>query len=155
MVPVLMFLMAVLVAADDLSAPAGSASLSVVHCDSFTYCPDGTTCCRTPFGQWVCCPYAMGQCCSDGFHCCPYGFHCDPTSTHCLRGWFKRPSSVQPASKATQKTQFVLLDQADGRQNEVDSVQCDVNVSCPVEMVCCKTPTGQWGCCSGQANNLI
>lgn len=31
---------------------------SVVHCDSYTYCPDGTTCCRHPQGGWTCCPYS-------------------------------------------------------------------------------------------------
>ncbi|XP_073668897.1 progranulin-like [Paramisgurnus dabryanus] len=151
MAPLLMFLMAVLVAADGLSAPAGSASLSVVYCDLLTYCLDGEKCCRTPLGQWTCCEYAMGQCCSDGFHCCPNGFNCDSTSTFCLSGWLKRPSSFQLASKATQKTQIVRLDKARS-QNQVESVKCDVNVYCPVEMVCCKTQTGQWGCCSGQAN---
>ncbi|XP_065148201.1 progranulin isoform X1 [Paramisgurnus dabryanus] len=149
MVPVLMFLMAVLVAADDLSAPAGSASPSVVYCDSFTYCPDGTTCCRNLYGHWFCCPFAMGQCCRDGVHCCRHGYHCDSTSTRCLMGWLNLPTSVQTASKAIQKTEFVLMDEADRWENQVESVQCDVNVYCPVEMVCCQTPTGQWGCCKG------
>ncbi|KAM9385931.1 progranulin-like isoform 1-T1 [Pholidichthys leucotaenia] len=29
---------------------------SVVYCDSYYYCPDGSTCCRHPQGPWICCP---------------------------------------------------------------------------------------------------
>lgn len=31
---------------------------SVVFCDNFNVCPDGTTCCRHPRGVWFCCPYS-------------------------------------------------------------------------------------------------
>lgn len=61
MVPVLLFFMAALVAADEplteISAP--DKSVSVVHCDPYTVCPNGTTCCRSPFGKWSCCPFFM------------------------------------------------------------------------------------------------
>ncbi|XP_057211658.1 granulin 1 [Triplophysa rosa] len=153
MVPVLMFFIAALVAADEtlteISAPAESASPSVVHCDSYTVCPDGTTCCRSPYGRWFCCPFSMGQCCRDGIHCCQHGYHCDSTSSHCLRGWMKLPSSVHPASKAIQKTEFVLVDNALEMQNQAEIVQCDGNVYCSNEKFCCKTGDGQWGCCRG------
>ncbi|XP_073678193.1 progranulin-like [Garra rufa] len=148
MVPVLMLLMAALVAADepvmDLSGPAepDSASVSVVHCDSTTVCPDGTTCCLSPHGTWGCCPYSLGQCCRDGLHCCPYGYHCDSTSTHCLRGWLKLPSSSQMATKAVQKPQAFKW------QGETEMVHCNGNVYCPAEQFCCKTAAGQWGCCN-------
>jgi len=62
MFPVLMFLMAALVAAEpltDLSGPVESDSESVVHCDAHTACPDGTTCCLSPYGVWFCCPFQM------------------------------------------------------------------------------------------------
>ncbi|XP_030644389.1 progranulin-like [Chanos chanos] len=77
------------------SAAVGSESVSVsaIHCDSSTLCPDGTTCCRDPFGKWYCCPFAMGQCCRDGRHCCRHGYHCDSTSRHCLSGGFRVPAS--------------------------------------------------------------
>ncbi|CAM4631808.1 unnamed protein product [Leuciscus chuanchicus] len=102
--------MAALVAAEplmDLSDPveSDSESVSVVHCDASTACPDGTTCCLSPYGQWFCCPFSMGQCCRDGVHCCRHGYHCDSTSTQCLRGWLRLSSTPQPASKAIQKTQ--------------------------------------------------
>lgn len=29
--------------------------VSVVHCDNIYYCPDGTTCCKNPYGVWSCC----------------------------------------------------------------------------------------------------
>ncbi|XP_053531312.1 progranulin-like [Ictalurus punctatus] len=73
-------------------------SLSVVHCDNFYTCPDGTTCCRSPFGQWSCCIYSVGQCCPDGIHCCPFGYRCDSTSTHCFRGALRLPASPQIAA---------------------------------------------------------
>ncbi|XP_067282665.1 progranulin-like [Pseudorasbora parva] len=151
MVPVLMLLMAALVAADetlmDLSGPveSDSASVLVVHCDASTVCPDRTTCCLSPYGRWTCCPYSMGQCCRDGIHCCRHGYHCDSTSTHCLRGWLKLPSSAQPASKSIQKTQ-ALESQT---KTETETVHCEGNVYCPAEKFCCKTASGQWGCCSG------
>ncbi|KTF71520.1 hypothetical protein cypCar_00050436, partial [Cyprinus carpio] len=54
-------LMAALVAADEpmmeLSEPAES--VSVIHCDAATICPDGTTCCLSPYGVWYCCPFSM------------------------------------------------------------------------------------------------
>ncbi|KAK7138722.1 hypothetical protein R3I93_015976 [Phoxinus phoxinus] len=149
MVPVLMFLMAALVAAEplmDLSDPVESdESVSVVYCDAYTACPDGTTCCRSPYGVWSCCPYPMGQCCRDGIHCCSHGYHCDSTSTRCLRGWLRMSSSPQPAFKAIQKTQ----DQALERQTQTETVHCEGNVYCQAENFCCKTASGQWGCCSG------
>ncbi|XP_051992507.1 progranulin-like [Xyrauchen texanus] len=150
MVPVLMLLLAALVAADepmtDLSNLVESdASPSLVYCDATTACPDFTTCCRSPYGQWFCCPYAMGQCCRDGVHCCMHGYTCDSTSTHCLRGWLRLPSSSpQPATKAIQKIQVLEW------KNQDEVVHCDGDVYCPAEKLCCKTRTGQWGCCSGK-----
>uniref|UniRef100_A0A669BEC1 Progranulin n=1 Tax=Oreochromis niloticus TaxID=8128 RepID=A0A669BEC1_ORENI len=70
---------------------------SVVYCDSYTYCPDGTTCCRHPQGGWTCCPYSPGKCCLDGYHCCPIGFDCDRTYTHCVREKLTYPFLRKPA----------------------------------------------------------
>ncbi|XP_051527102.1 progranulin-like [Myxocyprinus asiaticus] len=157
MVLVLVLLMAALVAADDpmtdllSQVESDSASPSVVHCDAITACPDLTTCCRSPYGLWFCCPYMMGQCCRDGVHCCRHGYTCDSTSTRCLRGWLRLPStSPQLASKAIQKTQSVLLDQDLEWKNQAEVVHCDGDVYCPAEKLCCKTRTDQWGCCSGK-----
>ncbi len=61
MISILVLLMAAFVAADEpmtvLSEPAES--VSVVHCDASTICPDGTTCCLSPYGVWFCCPFSM------------------------------------------------------------------------------------------------
>ncbi|XP_067282666.1 progranulin-like [Pseudorasbora parva] len=151
MVPVLMLLMAALVAADetlmDLSGPveSDSASVLVVYCDASTVCPDGTTCCLSPYGVWACCPYTNGHCCRDGLHCCPASSLCDSTSTRCVSEWLILPSSPQLASKAIQKTQ-TLESQT---KTETETVHCEGNVYCPAEKFCCKTASGQWGCCSG------
>ncbi|KAK2887003.1 hypothetical protein Q8A67_015231 [Cirrhinus molitorella] len=146
MVPVLMLLMAALVAADepmmDLSRPAESNSVSVVYCNSTVYCQDGQTCCLSPYGIWSCCLYTLGQCCIDGVHCCPYGYRCDSTSTHCFRGWLKLPSSSIRATKAIQKPQDIKW------QLQSEMAHCNGNVYCPVDQFCCKTAAGQWGCCN-------
>ncbi|XP_059412428.1 progranulin-like [Carassius carassius] len=144
MVPVLMLFMVALVAAE-----SDSASVSVVHCDTSTYCPDGTTCCLNPSGSWGCCPYPRGQCCRDGLHCCPNGYLCDSTSTHCQAGWLRLPSSSRLALNAIQETQSLSFDQALKQKSETEQVHCDGNVYCPTEQFCCKTSAGQWGCCSG------
>ncbi|CAI5690432.1 unnamed protein product [Oreochromis niloticus] len=70
---------------------------TMVYCDSYTYCPDGTTCCRHPKGGWFCCPYSPGKCCLDGYHCCPIGFDCDRTYTHCVREKLTYPFLRKPA----------------------------------------------------------
>lgn len=36
-----------------------SSNPSVVFCDSNSFCPDGTTCCRFSFSQWTCCIYVL------------------------------------------------------------------------------------------------
>ncbi|KAJ7987992.1 hypothetical protein DPEC_G00319000 [Dallia pectoralis] len=51
-------------------------SVSVVWCDSRTFCPDSTTCCRLPSGLWGCCPHPHAVCCWHGLHCCPLGTRC-------------------------------------------------------------------------------
>ncbi|XP_026096662.1 granulins-like [Carassius auratus] len=154
MVPVLIFFMAALVAADEpmmeLSGQleSDSASVSVVHCDACTTCPKGKTCCRSPLGAWYCCPFSMGQCCRDGLHCCSHGYHCSPRSTHCLRGWLKMPSPAVLATKAIQKPQSVPIDQAPEWKSQTESVHCNGNLFCSTNQFCCKTAAGQWGCCN-------
>ncbi|KAM9340380.1 progranulin-like [Symphorus nematophorus] len=72
----------------------------VIRCDPRFFCPVGSSCCKGAKGQWSCCPYPLGQCCSDGQHCCEYGYTCDPTSSTCI-GWFSQiPSGTQEHSKS-------------------------------------------------------
>ncbi|MGH0168892.1 UNVERIFIED_CONTAM: hypothetical protein FKN15_072131 [Acipenser sinensis] len=50
---------------------------SVACPDGKSQCPDGTTCCRMPSGQYGCCPLPNAVCCSDHEHCCPAASTCD------------------------------------------------------------------------------
>lgn len=126
-------------------------SPSVVYCDNYYTCPDGTTCCRTPQGRWTCCIYSMGQCCRDGIHCCPHGYHCDSTSSRCLRGALSLPATPpQPAMLIQAKQQdqpLVPLEPALDTQVQTGVIRCNGRFYCPAEYTCCKAPTGEWGCC--------
>ncbi|KAM4630357.1 progranulin-like [Polymixia lowei] len=134
---------------------------SVVHCDSYTVCPDGTTCCRHPKGAWFCCPYSPGRCCLDGYHCCPYGYDCDLTYTHCVRQGLQYPFTPRhtPATvlaspisasedKATLKeTPMAILTEPSVGAPETRVIRCSDKFYCPAANRCCKAPTDKWGCC--------
>ncbi|XP_022602730.1 granulins-like [Seriola dumerili] len=83
-----------------LTEASGSApKAGVIRCDSKFYCSGGTTCCKGPTGQWNCCPYPLGQCCSDGKHCCQYGYNCEPSSLSCRRFYSQVASGTQEDAK--------------------------------------------------------
>lgn len=135
---------------------------TVVHCDNYYYCPDGTTCCRHPKGAWFCCPYSPGRCCLDGYHCCPYGYDCDFTYTHCVRQGLKYPfnnkqaltsvpASYRGASEDqsnVQKAVFAALTETTGSTYVQGVIRCDDKFYCPKGSRCCKEPNAQWNCCS-------
>lgn len=135
---------------------------TVVHCDNYYYCPDGTTCCRHPKGAWFCCPYSPGRCCLDGYHCCPYGYDCDFTYTHCVRQGLKYPfnnkqaltsvpASYRGASEDQsnmQKAVFAALTETTGSTYVQGVIRCDDKFYCPKGSRCCKEPNAQWNCCS-------
>ncbi|XP_058233260.1 progranulin-like [Hemibagrus wyckioides] len=134
-------------------APLVQSPASVVSCDSVSFCPDGTTCCRSPRGQWTCCPYTVGQCCNDGIHCCPFGYHCDSTSTQCFRGALSFPASPQidamrsdiiqtPAVEEEKLTPAPLV-----KSSNPSVVFCDSNSFCPDGTTCCRFSFSQWTCC--------
>ncbi|XP_027031438.1 progranulin-like isoform X1 [Tachysurus fulvidraco] len=126
---------------------------SVVYCDNFSFCTDGTTCCRTPYGQWSCCPYTVGQCCFDGIHCCPFGHHCDSTSTQCLRGALRFPASQQIAAMQSIAIQIPAEDEGNTapaplvKSNNPSVVFCDNFSYCPSGTTCCRFSFRQWTCC--------
>ncbi|MCJ8746221.1 hypothetical protein PDJAM_G00139390 [Pangasius djambal] len=132
-----------------------NSSVSVVHCDSNHICPDGTTCCRSPFGQWYCCQYSLGQCCRDGRHCCPFGYRCDSTSTFCFRGAQSFPASPQIAAMQSNTIQVPAEEEekrppaplVKSHNPSVSVVHCDSNHICPDGTTCCRSPFGQWYCC--------
>ncbi|XP_039977029.1 progranulin-like [Xiphias gladius] len=76
-------------------ASGGAPNALVIRCNSEFYCSQGTTCCKGSTGQWKCCPYPLGQCCTDGQHCCQYGYTCEPSSLTCRRFYSQVPSGTQ------------------------------------------------------------
>ncbi|XP_056154686.1 progranulin-like [Lampris incognitus] len=70
-----------------------------IRCNDRFYCPGGKTCCQTPAGQWGCCPYPLGQCCTDGVHCCEYGYTCSEKSMLCSRGYSQVSSRQKERAK--------------------------------------------------------
>ncbi|XP_074543213.1 progranulin-like [Halichoeres trimaculatus] len=141
---------------------AGEDKSSVVYCDNYHYCPDGTTCCRHPTGAWFCCPYSPGRCCRDGYHCCPYGFDCDYTFTRCVRTGLTYPFIPKPASvpaslistkevKSIQKeTPMTALTEAEVGVGEDYVIRCDSKFYCAPGKSCCRGLNGQWNCCPYQ-----
>ncbi|XP_077316143.1 progranulin isoform X1 [Lithobates pipiens] len=97
-----------------------------VPCDPTTSCPDKTTCCRLPSGDWGCCPIEKAICCSDQSHCCPSGWRCGEQAT-CSVG----PLSFPRLSKTLTSSQ----------------IKCDKSHSCPQGTTCCHTEGGGWACC--------
>ncbi|KAL8609416.1 hypothetical protein ACOMHN_019905 [Nucella lapillus] len=110
--------------------------VEAVQCDATHECPTGNTCCKTASGQWGCCPLPQAVCCQDHVHCCPNGYTCDPSAGKCEKGFITLPwLEKQPATITAPQ------------QEEVEAVQCDVTHECPTGNTCCKTTSGQWGCC--------
>ncbi|XP_054914841.1 progranulin-like [Poeciliopsis prolifica] len=134
---------------------------SGVYCDSYTVCPDGTTCCKHPKSGWTCCPYSPAKCCLDGFHCCPYGYDCDHTYTHCVRErledlfTYKKSLTSVPASllsvsenRSTKKeTALTALTAASVNPFNQGVIRCDDKFYCPSGSSCCKGPGNKWNCC--------
>ncbi|XP_027892219.1 granulins-like [Xiphophorus couchianus] len=134
---------------------------SGVYCDSYTACPDGTTCCKHPKSGWFCCPLSPAKCCLDGFHCCPYGYDCDHTYTQCVRErledlfTYKKSLTSVPASllsvsenKSTKKeTALTALTEASANSFNQGVIRCDDKFYCPGGSSCCKGPKDKWNCC--------
>ena len=106
-----------------------------VQCaDGQSECPDGTTCCQLPGGDYGCCPLPKATCCNDQVHCCPNGYTCDVKDGRCNKG----EQSIEiftkfSAKKLTQK---------------VEDVQCaDGQSECPDGTTCCQLPGGDPACC--------
>ncbi|XP_062846762.1 granulin 1 isoform X2 [Trichomycterus rosablanca] len=132
-----------------------NSSVSVVHCDNYHVCPDGTTCCRSPSGFWSCCIYNMGQCCPNGVACCPYGYKCDSTSTKCFKGTLSMPSSPKIAAipsntvqvSAEEPEEIASTPLIESLNSSVSVVHCDNYHVCPDGTTCCRSPSGFWSCC--------
>lgn len=114
--------------------PALKAQSTDVPCDPTTSCPDKTTCCRLPSGEWGCCPIEQAVCCSDHLHCCPSGYTCDVTSETCNKPVNEMATPVTPATPVSPVT-------------PLGYVWCDGTHACYDGQTCCTGPGGVWTCC--------
>ncbi|XP_053309322.1 progranulin [Spea bombifrons] len=110
-------------------SPALREKATDVKCDDTASCPDGSTCCRMPTGEWGCCPIVKAVCCSDHIHCCPNGFTCSGDS--CIGDGVSIPLLKK----------FLAVPQ------KASDVPCDETSSCPDKTTCCRLASGEWGCC--------
>lgn len=111
-------------------APLPVALPTLVVCpDARSQCPDDTTCCKLPSGEYGCCPMPNAICCSDHLHCCPQDTVCDLKQSKCL----SKEKATALLSKLPVRT--------------ARDVECDQEVSCPDGYTCCRLQSGAWGCC--------
>ncbi|XP_058859197.1 progranulin-like isoform X4 [Acipenser ruthenus] len=104
---------------------------SVACPDGKSQCPDGTTCCRMPSGQYGCCPIPNAVCCTDHEHCCPAASTCDLKHDTCTSANGKTP----------------LLKKFPAIVRDASGVQCDDTSACADGSTCCMTRDGGWACC--------
>ncbi|XP_076437129.1 progranulin-like [Babylonia areolata] len=105
--------------------------VQAVICPDQSQCPDNSTCCKLTTGQYGCCPYPRAVCCSDHVHCCPESYTCNVPAQTCDKGSSSLPwEEKQPAVR------------------RVQVVVCpDGHSQCPDGSTCCRTTSGQYGCC--------
>ncbi|XP_054616313.1 progranulin-like [Dunckerocampus dactyliophorus] len=113
-----------------------------VVCDDTHTCEEDSTCCKTPAGEWECCPLPQAVCCPDGQHCCPHHYKCDEQRAKCVQEgaaipWYTKLPSVS----------FVSPPQAPVWTLRPQYVQCDNKSMCEDGQTCCKTSPTDWGCC--------
>ncbi|XP_039644440.1 granulin b isoform X3 [Perca fluviatilis] len=104
-----------------------------VPCNDSAACADGNTCCKSPVGEWACCPLPKAVCCEDHLHCCPHGTTCNLAASTC-----DDPSGSTVMPWLSKVPAFPLL---------TDNGKCDKTTSCPGKSTCCKTESGGWACC--------
>ncbi|XP_041121618.1 progranulin-like isoform X3 [Polyodon spathula] len=104
---------------------------SVACPDGKSQCPDGTTCCRMPSGQYGCCPIPNAVCCTDHEHCCPAASTCD----------LKRDTCTSANGKTPMLKKFPAI------VRDASGVQCDDTSACADGSTCCMTHAGGWACC--------
>jgi len=115
-----------------------------VPCASGQSCPDGSTCCKTSSGAYGCCPYPSATCCSDGLHCCPNGFKCDLQQSRCVSGSAGYPWALTMTRGISEP---IMKKKLPAISKDVKLVKCPDGNYCQDGNTCCKTATGQYGCC--------
>lgn len=103
-------------------------------CDESSSCPGKATCCKTPTGDWACCPLPKAVCCDDHVHCCPHGTVCNLAAQTC-----DDPFGVRSSVSWIKKIPTL--------SSEVEGEKCDKQTMCPGGTTCCKKTSGQWACC--------
>uniref|UniRef100_A0A3Q2P8Z2 Granulin b n=1 Tax=Fundulus heteroclitus TaxID=8078 RepID=A0A3Q2P8Z2_FUNHE len=112
---------------------AMQSKVHAVPCNASVACADENTCCKTPKGEWACCPLPQAVCCKDHLHCCPNGTVCNLEASMC-----DHPSGTALMPLLPNTPVFPLL---------MENDKCDESTSCPGEATCCKTESGEWACC--------
>lgn len=112
-----------------------------VKCDSFSTCPDGTTCCKLISGTWGCCPIPNAVCCADHQHCCPSNTICDTAHGRCTM-----KSGVSIGEEMTAKVHLTITKKAE-KANYKTVICPDQESYCPDGSTCCLLPGGGYGCC--------
>ncbi|KAM9560199.1 progranulin-like isoform 2-T2 [Salvelinus alpinus] len=117
----------------------GPRQINAVPCNDSVACADGSTCCKSLDGEWVCCPLPKAVCCDDHLHCCPHGTICNLAESTC-----DDPSSGSALVPMLDKVPaFSYVSDEEPLPNS----KCDESTSCPGQSTCCKTTTGNWACC--------
>ena len=110
------------------------------RCPDGSYCDYTDTCCEIGGGEYGCCPYISGDCCSDLKHCCPAGSFC--WSDGCLkpRGGMIPMLKKRPSISMLPPNALVIKD--------LQNVICpDQESQCSTDSTCCKLKSGEYGCC--------
>ncbi|KAM9838109.1 granulin b isoform 2-T3 [Aulostomus maculatus] len=113
---------------------AVQSKVGAVPCNDSVACADGSTCCKSSQGSWVCCPLPKAVCCDDHAHCCPHGTVCNMEAETC-----DDPRGVMPSRPWVVKVPAMTP--------EVQDEKCDRQTMCPGGTTCCKQDSGQWACC--------
>ncbi|KAM6904810.1 granulin a [Xenentodon cancila] len=119
-----------------VSSVTEAAGVNSVPCNDSVACPDNTTCCKSPTGDWECCPLPEAVCCEDLIHCCPKGKKCNLAQQTCDDSTCSVPW----------KDKLPAIPRRSVEMRE-KNVTCDQTTSCPDGSTCCKTKDGAWACC--------
>ncbi|OQV23061.1 putative Granulins [Hypsibius exemplaris] len=115
---------------------------SITCGDKQSECPDSTTCCQLPSGDWGCCPFDGAICCSDKLHCCPKDTVCNMEQQRCQHQGRRFAAGV-----AFQKV-YLYGNSSVSQSWELNDNTCpDQKQHCSDDATCCKLRSGSYGCC--------
>ncbi|KAG5441482.1 hypothetical protein CSKR_109810 [Clonorchis sinensis] len=101
------------------------------------------SCCETSKGDFQCCPFVNGVCCTDGRSCCPQGSTCDPDGLSCSFQTGARVSRKNLRKKDDDFGQLHLNTPGAG----TPTLCPDKKYTCPDNSTCCSLSSDSWGCC--------